>query len=334
MKKTLSIIIPTYNMEKYLPRCLDSLILDDENMDKLEVLVINDGSKDSSSAIAHEYQKRYPSTFRVIDKENGNYGSCINRGIREAAGKYFKVLDADDWFDKEAFDKYLTFLSMQDTDLVLNNYKTVDEKGDVIKIFQIRDLQEGHIYKFEDLAKKELFFQMHSVAYKTKILRDMHYQQTEGISYTDMEYVMKPFSVVKDMVASGVYLYNYLVGREGQTVNPAITNKSFDQHCQVAISLIEFALNYKGENMRKQYLTSKALSYLYHLYRKHIFENFFDDKPFREFDSKIRRKYADIFRKANKYTRKVYVSIWKHDRTGFFTKLMKEIWGLNTKLRA
>lgn len=90
MNKILTIIIPTYNMEKYLRRCLDSLIIDEEGMKQLEVLVINDGSKDSSSQIAHEYQDKYPDTYRVIDKENGNYGSCINIGLKEAKGKYVK----------------------------------------------------------------------------------------------------------------------------------------------------------------------------------------------------------------------------------------------------
>ena len=84
-------------MEKYLNKCLDSLIV--ENMNLLEVLIINDGSKDNSSNIAHVYENKYPNTFRVIDKENGNYGSCINRGIKEAKGKYIKVLDADDSFN-------------------------------------------------------------------------------------------------------------------------------------------------------------------------------------------------------------------------------------------
>lgn len=76
-------------------------------MQRLEVLVVNDGSKDNSSAIAHEYQDKYPDTFRVIDKENGNYGSCVNRGLKEATGKYIKILDADDWFDNEQFSLFV-----------------------------------------------------------------------------------------------------------------------------------------------------------------------------------------------------------------------------------
>ena len=105
-QKILSIIIPTYNMEKYLPKCLDSLISAKEVLCKMEILIINDGSKDASSRIAHEYQSRYPDSIIVIDKENGNYGSCVNRGLKEATGKYIKVLDADDWFLTQNLKRY------------------------------------------------------------------------------------------------------------------------------------------------------------------------------------------------------------------------------------
>ena len=140
MNKILTIIIPTYNMEKYLRRCLDSLIIDEEGMKQLEVLVINDGSKDSSSQIAHEYQDKYPDTYRVIDKENGNYGSCINRGLKEATGKYVKVLDADDWFDTKNFRLYFSDLSKVDVDLVVNDFVIVNEKNVVTKKFKFCNL--------------------------------------------------------------------------------------------------------------------------------------------------------------------------------------------------
>src|SRR5574344_1213565 len=116
MNKILTIIIPTYNMEKYLRRCLDSLIIDEEGMKQLEVLVINDGSKDSSSQIAHEYQDKYPDMFRVIDKENGGHGSCCNVGLREAKGKYIRFLDSDDWFDQKNFPKFIELLQALDVD--------------------------------------------------------------------------------------------------------------------------------------------------------------------------------------------------------------------------
>ena len=117
MDKVLSIIVPTYNMERYLDKCLSSLCVTDHNLlNTLEVLVINDGSKDASSKIGHRYHDEYPYVFRVIDKENGNYGSCINRGLKEATGKYIKVLDADDYFDSSVLGQYLDFLFEQEVD--------------------------------------------------------------------------------------------------------------------------------------------------------------------------------------------------------------------------
>ena len=116
-------------MEDYLRQCLDSLIIADDLMQQLEVLVINDGSKDQSSAIAHEYSRKHPSTIFVIDKENGNYGSCINRGLKEATGKFIKILDADDSFDSAALAEFINQLRDTNADLVITNFSVVDSEG-------------------------------------------------------------------------------------------------------------------------------------------------------------------------------------------------------------
>lgn len=116
--KILTLLIPSYNMEKYLINCLTSLIVHEKLMKKLEVLVVNDGSKDKTSEIAHRFEKQYPDTFRVIDKKNGNYGSCINRGLKEANGQFIKILDADDTFETSNFSKYLDFLDVGGVQIV------------------------------------------------------------------------------------------------------------------------------------------------------------------------------------------------------------------------
>lgn len=120
-EKLLSIIVPTYNMERYLSRCLDSLLVS-SIIEYIEILVVNDGSKDQSSAIAHNYQERYPQSVKVIDKENGGYGSVLNIGLLNASGKYLKICDSDDWFDSEAFRDFVFQLSKLDTDVVYNSY--------------------------------------------------------------------------------------------------------------------------------------------------------------------------------------------------------------------
>ena len=149
MNKILTIVIPTYNMEKYLDKCLTSLVIEDrELMKQLEILVVIDGSKDRSSEIAHAYQVRYPQTFIVIDKENGNYGSCINRGLKEAAGKYIKVLDADDCYNSKSLQQHLELLRIVDVDLhlLLQNSHKFHQKN-----ILYRDREEKFFYSLSVL---------------------------------------------------------------------------------------------------------------------------------------------------------------------------------------
>lgn len=218
MDKILTIIIPTYNMEDFLPYCLNSLLIK-EGADGLEVLIINDGSKDSSSEIAHEYERRYPDTFRVIDKENGNYGSCVNRGLKEARGKYVKVLDADDSFETDNFQRFLLFLGKSDADLVLSDFNVVDTNRTVRKTIRY-DLGSKTEFCLEDICTTRPFkyMQMHAVTYKLDILRTLDYHQTEGISYTDQQWIFLPMIAVKNVSRFALPVYDYLVGRAGQSI--------------------------------------------------------------------------------------------------------------------
>lgn len=227
MPNILTLIIPTYNMEAYLHRCLSSLVVDDNDlMAQLEVLVIIDGATDRSSEIANEYAHRYPATFRVIDKENGNYGSCINRGLKEATGKYIKVLDADDWFETSQFEKYLGHLCNTDVDLVINDMDRVTSP-EVQKSIWSCNVPSFKVCDVSVLSSDYNRMWMHSVAYRTELLRLIEYRQTEGISYTDQEWIFLPLSVAKKLYYIPGILYHYLVGRDGQTVSLESYKKNF-----------------------------------------------------------------------------------------------------------
>lgn len=230
MDKILTVIIPTYNMEELLPRCLDSFLIKDKKlMQQVEVLVVNDGSKDNSSSIAHRYEKLYPHTFRAIDKENGNYGSCVNRGLQEATGKYVKVLDADDSFNIDVLEAYLKLLQSTDVDLVITSGTNVTPSDEVTFLWKFNYLI-GEIYPIEELHHVWI----HDVTHKTSLLKQMGYHQTEGISYTDEEWVFYPIFHVKDFLASDLRLYKYTVGREGQTMNPKNWAKSMKNEILVS----------------------------------------------------------------------------------------------------
>lgn len=231
MKKILTIVIPTYNMQDYLRRCLDSLLVPAEQLPLMEVLVVNDGSKDNSSSIAHEYQDKYPQTFIVIDKENGNYGSCINKALTVATGKYIRILDADDWYDTENLSSLLTRLQNVDADVVINDYsRYVDGKVELkSNLFRKSD----YLYSVLELLKEHEYgvkcVQMHSLCYKTKCFEGIDYHQTEGISYTDQEWNSMPWVNVNTVLYIPLNIYQYNLEREGQTCDSNVFFKKMPE---------------------------------------------------------------------------------------------------------
>ena len=301
MNKLLTILIPTYNMQDYLHRCLDSLVLKDEQlMDCLEVLVINDGSKDKSSTIAHEYEAKYPNTFRVIDKENGNYGSCVNRGLKEATGKYIKVLDADDWFDTMNFEKYLRFLDTTDVDLVLSDFDNVSKEGTVQKTHSY-NIPEGQ-WRISELGDALYDMWMHAVTYRRAIFERLNYHQTEGISYTDQEWIFLPMSRVKSLCGFPHVVYKYLVGREGQTVNPKTYVRNIAQEIRSWKTQQEEwdASAQSGRGDAEEYLWYRLKSRAIYVYTWMILRYYegFDKQMLLDFDKYIRDHnsilYAEI----------------------------------------
>lgn len=275
MEKILTIVIPTYNMQDYLRRCLDSLIVPEEQMKQLEVLVINDGSKDNSSAIAHEYQDKYPDTFRVIDKENGNYGSCVNRGLKEAKGKYIKILDADDWFDTEAFNQLIIKLHSVDVDVVLTNYDIINISDGNKEYVGLKELEYKGKYALdsEGVFKKISGFQMHAVTYNVKMLRDFGYMQTEGISYTDQEWIYYPMFYAKTLMCFDLCVYHYMIGREGQTMDPKVLEKSVPHTLIGTKSMLQYYKVYDKSTIsadRRAYLEGKCIGRLRYLLRFYL----------------------------------------------------------------
>lgn len=318
--KILTLFIPTYNMENYLRQCLESLILAPDQMDKLEVLVINDGSRDDSSAIAHDYQDKYPETFRVIDKENGNYGSCINRGLKEARGKYVKILDADDHFYTKGFAEFLKYLSTIDVDLVLSNFITQGITGNCLKIKRYR-LEPWRVLNFCDVCLDSSLenILMHGICYRRDLLLSMGYKQLEGISYTDVEWAFKPLTSVKTIYFINVFVYCYLLGRPGQTVSLKSYKKSARSLLIVARSNVEFlmGLNKKLNSSVRAYLEEELKYVLYLLYYYSIIFNGLSYSELLEFDQFLKASKMKIYDnipslKINFY-RYPFVERWRHD---------------------
>ncbi len=297
MNKVLTVVVPTYNMEYYLKNTLDSLIVSPSLMQFLEVIVVNDGSKDKSSLIAHEYVKQYPDSFRVIDKENGNYGSCVNRGLKEAKGKYIKILDADDQYNSEVFSSFLSYLNGCDSDMVLSDFVQVNPEGNVINHIHY-GLDTTRDLSCKDLPKEKLFLNP-AVTYKTDNLRRMKYHQTEGISYTDQEWVFMPMlSVYSIRYFSGI-VYKYLIGREGQTMDPLVFKKNLSQIMQVTMSIMHcFEVHHKSiDNQHYAFFVNRIELACHVVYDRFLIVNDLDldIRDLNYFDNRIKQEYPCVW---------------------------------------
>lgn len=236
MDKIVTIAIPTYNMGKYLGRCLDSLLIKDSSLLSLvEILVINDGSSDNSLEIACKYEALFPNIIRVIDKPNGNYGSCLNVAFQEAKGTYFRTLDADDWFDTDAFSSYIKKLTaLKDkAELILTAYSVESGKS----IFHRPQGEDSRICSWSKVDFQALHYCIHSATYLTEIVRNIKLQ--EHICYTDIEVCLYALPHIKSYTVFNICLYKYWIGREGQSVDMASYRKNVKHMYKIIAKYLE-----------------------------------------------------------------------------------------------
>lgn len=217
MDKILTIVIAAYNVEKYIEQTLSSCVLQEEYRDLYEVIIVNDGSKDCTKNIAQSYVERYDNCFKLIDKENGGYGSAINAGIVAAQGKYVKLLDGDDWFDQDGLMLFLEKLQKVDCDMIMTDYNRTDIIGGVFVCGN--GMRKNTIVKVDDIPKEQEFFSMHAICYKTEVLKRKCIKLTEHCFYTDSEYVLYPLIYIQTVIYFPINLYQYRIGVEGQSVS-------------------------------------------------------------------------------------------------------------------
>lgn len=242
MDKTLSVSIAAYNAQQFIEECLDSLI-EERIIDDIEVLIVNDGSTDNTKEVVQLYVDKFPDTFRIIDKENGGWGSTVNVGMQEATGKYFKLLDADDWFYTENLVEFISFLKRVDSDMVLTSYGKYDE--DLKKVYSVNrfELEEETVYDL-DIMTEAVLFQMYAIAVKTAVIKDNRIDILDHCFYTDVQFVLEVYDRCKTMQYKDVLIYKYRVGRGGQSCSREGYVKHHADHRRVT----EYLINYYHEH--------------------------------------------------------------------------------------
>ena len=258
--KLLTFAIPCYNSEDYMENCIKSLL---PGGDDVEILVVNDGSKDCTPEIADAYEKRYPGIVRAIHQENGGHGEAVNAGIRNATGLYFKVVDSDDWVDLDAYMKILEKLrelSGGETtlDMFIANYVYEKVGAKHKKVMRYTTLPKEQLIGWDDCKfHKGQYILMHSVIYRTKLLRECGLELPKHTFYVDNIYVYKPLPSVRTMYYMDVDFYRYYIGRDDQSVNEKVMISRIDQQIRVNKIMLESFDIWKIQNKKlRRYMIS------------------------------------------------------------------------------
>lgn len=216
-EKILTVSIAAYNVEAYLEDTLNSCIVPLEMQKYLEVIVVNDGSTDNTWQIAKRYCDKYPDLFVCINKENGGYGSTINCSVKLAKGKYFRLLDGDDYFNTDELCNFIKALENLDVDLILNDYSICYENRKRVESRKL-NLEEKVSKNISELNLQNSIG-MFSFCYKTEILKEKDIYIDEKCLYTDIEFLVRPLRYIKNYTYLHNNLYQYRIGREGQSVS-------------------------------------------------------------------------------------------------------------------
>ncbi|MBD5465606.1 MAG: glycosyltransferase family 2 protein [Lachnospiraceae bacterium] len=251
--KLLSIVVPSYNSQDYLERCVDSLMIGDEDV---EVLIVDDGSTDRTGEIADAYEAKYPGIVRAIHKENGGHGSAVNTGLEQAKGLYFKVVDSDDWVKYSAFKQILDALRSltggeKVLDMLISNFVYEKEGAKRKKVVAFRNaLPENTMFTWDEVRHfhKSQNILMHSVIYRTKLLKDCGLKLPEHTFYVDNIFVFEPLPYVRNMYYMDVNFYRYYIGREDQSVNEKVMIGRIDQQIKVNKMMVDYYVSTKIPN--------------------------------------------------------------------------------------
>ncbi|MBR1691494.1 MAG: glycosyltransferase family 2 protein [Lachnospiraceae bacterium] len=253
--KLLTITIPSYNSQDYLRRCVDSLLIGGEDV---EILIVNDGSADATGEIADEYAVKYPTIVRAVHKENGGHGSAVNTGIELATGIFFKVVDSDDWVKESAYLEILEVLRRlvggdKILDMLISNfvYEKEGVKRKKVVSFQ-HTLPENEFFTWDKVGhfRKSQNILMHSVIYRTKLLRDCNIRLPEHTFYVDNLFVFEPLPYVKNMYYVNVNFYRYFIGRADQSVNEKVMISRIDQQIRVNKRMVDYLVETKITNKK------------------------------------------------------------------------------------
>ncbi len=322
--KLISFVVPSYNSEQYLDKCVESLLV---GGDDIEILIIDDGSTDGTAAIADSYEQKYPGIVRAVHKENGGHGSGVNRGLREASGLYYKVVDSDDWLDSDALKTLIATVrehteNGEGADLYITNfvYEHVYDGTSYVSSYT-KKMPVGRFFEWKDVAKLRLWkmLLMHSLIYRTEKLRESGLVLPEHTFYVDNIYAYTPLPYMRRLYYLNIDLYRYYIGRSDQSVTSENMINRYDQQIKV---MREMLSAYTYDELKK--MPRRLRGIMMHSLEVIMLNTYYfttaKDSPER------REKFYSMWRELKDRDKKLYKSIrrrflvWILNHVGWKTK--------------
>lgn len=294
MEKLLTISVAAYNVEPFLENTLDSLA-DNRYVDKLEVFVVDDGGKDKSLEIAQKYEEKYPNTFHAVHKENGGYGSTVNYSITHATGKYFKLLDGDDWMNKDGLAQIINKLGVYEEDAIVTGYFIGPDEHS-LTLVPIRNA-DNSVVKVKDY-KTDFPWGMWALFYKTDVLKKSSLILPEHSLYTDQIYSTVPFLIAQNIRFVSTPVYSYRYGRTEQSTSKVSRIKHADEMLSVCNQIFNFYKEHKTEG--NMYLFSRVSRYYIVAIRTILLfpKNKTNLKKLKNYEQTAKEQFPEIYRNA------------------------------------
>lgn len=338
--KLLTIAIPVYNTEKYVKRCLDSILIN-EIIDDLEIILVNDGSTDSSIKILTAYKDIYPNCITVIDKPNGGHGSTINAALKVATGKYFKVVDSDDWLDSYNFIDFIKTLKNCNEDVIASPYTEEYSYSGIHVTYDYKKVKNNVALNFNSLENQdiaEIYFPMASATYKLEILKKCKLELYENMFYVDMQYNIMPIPYIETVKYLDKPLYRYFIGRPTQSMSQENLAKNYLHHKKVVTFLIDYYAKFSTSisPVQKRYMRFLATSMIYTFFTIvciQIKNKKLAYKTFKEFDTYLKNTSPELYMSSNLYSQIKYSRKLKFINVRFFMNTFMNLINIVSKVR-
>lgn len=297
----ISIIVPVYNVEKYLAKCLDSLV--NQTYQNIEILVVNDGSTDDSGKIINDFSVKFPEKIKSFYKKNDGLSDARNVGIDNATGDYIGFVDSDDYVLETMFEEMLDLAEQHSAEMVICNIQKVDEKGNVIqKLTQIPNMPEkidleNHFSVFSDIS----YFACNKL-FKKELFETKRFKQ--GISFEDIQLIPQLLLECKTIAQTQHFHYQYL--ERQNSISKTHTEKGLD--ILQAVEDVEVAFeksiySHKRKELKNFHILEGIYTFLAYL----AFVK--DENLFYEMSDKL-----DVFRKKKGIKIKDILSYSRFDR--------------------